>query len=42
MQNSRFWKTKVKYPIFCKDISQLWQDKMGCVNSYFEVADKVM
>ena len=42
MQNSRFWKTKEKHPIFCKDISWLRKGEMGCVNSYFEVADKVM
>ena len=30
-QNSRFWKTKEKHPIFCKDTSWSWLGETGCV-----------
>jgi len=41
-QNLRFWKTKEKHPIFCKDISQSWEGEMECANSCFGVADTAM
>jgi len=39
LQKSRFWKTEEKVLIFCKDISRSWKGEMGCVKSYFGVAD---